>query len=217
MEGEHFVRRGILLVAGLIISALGVSLSIKAALGTSPISSVPYVTSQISGLSVGTTTIIMNTCFVVLELLILRRDSNWTHVAQIAVAFIMGSMIDVWDAILPFSTPSSYLLQWAMCACGVVFVALGISMEVRANMFLNAGEGLVMAMCRVLPWKFGNMKVAFDVCCVLFAVVSGLLCLHGLIGVREGTVAAAICVGLCVKVFNRIIHKIDLRRWELAD
>ena len=40
--------------------AFGVAFSIKAGLGTAPISSVPYVTSEISGLSVGTTTIIMN-------------------------------------------------------------------------------------------------------------------------------------------------------------
>lgn len=53
--------------------AFGVVFSIKAALGTSPISSVPYVTSTISGLSVGTTTIIMNFMFVLIQIAILRK------------------------------------------------------------------------------------------------------------------------------------------------
>lgn len=53
--------------------AFGVAFSIKAALGTSPISSVPYVTSTISGLSVGTTTIIMNFMFVLIQIAILRK------------------------------------------------------------------------------------------------------------------------------------------------
>ena len=58
----HPVKQTILLAIGLILMALGVALSIKADLGTSPISSLPYVTSLMSSLSVGTTTIIMNGC-----------------------------------------------------------------------------------------------------------------------------------------------------------
>ena len=61
------------LCLGLTIMAFGVAFSIKAALGTSPISSVPYVTSTISGLSVGTTTIIMNFMFVLIQIAILRK------------------------------------------------------------------------------------------------------------------------------------------------
>lgn len=53
---NHPFKRLLFLCLGLIIMAFGVAFSIQAALGTSPISSVPYVTSAISGLSVGTTT-----------------------------------------------------------------------------------------------------------------------------------------------------------------
>lgn len=63
---NHPVKRLIFLCIGLSVMAFGVAFSIKAALGTSPISSVPYVTAAISGLSVGFTTIIVNTvlyCF----------------------------------------------------------------------------------------------------------------------------------------------------------
>ena len=59
-------KRIVLLCLGLLVMAFGVAFSIKAALGTSPISSVPYVTGAISGLSVGTTTIIMNTLMTVI-------------------------------------------------------------------------------------------------------------------------------------------------------
>ena len=62
------------LCAGLIIMAFGVAFSIKAALGTLPISSVPYVTARISGMSVDTTTIIMNFIFVLSQIGILRKQ-----------------------------------------------------------------------------------------------------------------------------------------------
>ena len=52
------------LLTGLSIMAFGVAFSIKASLGTSPISSLPYVVSLFSPLSVGTATIIMHCFFI---------------------------------------------------------------------------------------------------------------------------------------------------------
>ncbi len=44
----YILKRYLLLLAGLAIMAFGVAFSIKASLGTSPISSVPYVISLFS-------------------------------------------------------------------------------------------------------------------------------------------------------------------------
>ena len=79
---DHLVKRLIFLCLGLSIMAFGVAFSIKAALGTSPISSVPYVTSEISGLTVGQTTIIMNFIFVLIQIAILRRQYDWFQLLQ---------------------------------------------------------------------------------------------------------------------------------------
>lgn len=74
---KHIPARCPCLAVGLAVMAFGVAFSIAGALGTSPISSVPYVTSCISGLSVGTTTIIMNCIFVLIQIAILRRQYQW--------------------------------------------------------------------------------------------------------------------------------------------
>lgn len=63
----EYIKRCIFLIVGLCIMAVGVVLSIKAAPGTSPISSIPYVLNLITGLTVGTTTIIVNTLIVLLR------------------------------------------------------------------------------------------------------------------------------------------------------
>ena len=52
----YILKRYLLLLAGLLIMAFGLSFSIKANLGTSPISCVPYVISLFSHLTVGTAT-----------------------------------------------------------------------------------------------------------------------------------------------------------------
>lgn len=70
----YILKRYLLLLLGLSIMAFGVAFSIKASLGTSPISSVPYVVSLFASLTVGTATIIMHCVFIVMQILILRRD-----------------------------------------------------------------------------------------------------------------------------------------------
>lgn len=214
---RHIPARAVVMFAGMAIMGLGVSLSIKADLGTSPISSIPYATACISGLTVGTTTIIMNVTFVVLQILILRRETRWSTVAQLIMAVGMGVAIDIWDAILPFATPGNYLAQWGICALGIVAVGLGVAMEVRANLLLNAGEGMVQTLASKFHVKFSNMKIIFDTSCVVLALAAAFACLGAPAGVREGTLAAMLCVGLCVKFFTKIIHRIDLKRWALAD
>ena len=206
---EHIPARLVMLLVGFGVMAFGVAFSIKGALGTSPISSVPYVTGYISGLSVGTTTIIMNGIFVLLQILILRRRYQWVQLLQFPAAIVFGLFIDGAGVVLQGIHYSNYLQQWVLCAIGIVLVGLGVSIEVTAWLVTTAGEGVVLAICQVAPVKFGNMKVIFDVTLVCISVVTGLVFLGRLEGVREGTVAAAICVGLLAKQFSKPLAKFE--------
>lgn len=206
---NHPVKRLLYLCAGLIIMAFGVAFSIKAALGTSPISSVPYVTSVISGLSVGTTTIIMNFIFVLIQIAILRRQYDWFQLLQLPAAVLFGMMIDVAKVVLEPLNVSGYLEQWLFCAVGIFLVAFGVSVEVMANLVTTAGEGIVLAICKVAPIRFGNMKMLFDVTLVCISIVLSLVFLGRLDGVREGTIAAAILVGQITKQTNRLMNKVE--------
>lgn len=201
--------RCVCLIIGLVIMAFGVAFSIKAALGTSPISSVPYVTSCISGLSVGTTTIIMNGIFIVIQIIILRKQYEWFQLLQIPAFIVFGVMIDVGTSVIQRITYDSYIQQWFLCVLGMILVALGVSIEVMANLVTTAGEGVVLAVCKVWPVKFGNMKVVFDITLVSISIITGLVCFGHLEGVREGTIAAAVCVGLVTKLFKKPVGKFE--------
>lgn len=205
---KHFAARCALLLAGLAVMALGVALSIKAELGTSPISSVPYVSGLISGLSVGTTTIIVNSLFVLAQILMLRSQYDWYQLLQIPMAIVFGLMIDMFSLLMGDIVLSSYIQQWLFCAAGIIFVALGVSMEVTAELITTAGEGLVLAICQVTSFKFGNVKVAVDVTLVILAAAASLLVLGELAGVREGTAAAAVLVGLLTKQFVKPLNHV---------
>ena len=208
------IKRWMLLIVGLLIMAFGVGFSIKGDLGTSPISSLPYVTGQISGLTVGTTTIIMHCVLILLQILILRKNYDWIQLLQLPIAFLFGAMTDFAVDALAFLHPVGYMQQWLFCGIGIILVAVGVSFEVTADVVTLAGEGFVLAVCKVRPIKFGTMKVLFDVSLVTISCILSAVFLHGIYGVREGTVAAAILVGIISRQINKYLASAARRNDE---
>ena len=197
------LKRCLLLVAGLLIMAFGVAFSIQAGLGTSPISSLPYVLSLFAPLTVGTATIALHVTLILLQILVLRRRYDPVQLLQLPVALVFGALTDFSVWVLQALTPTTYLMQWMFCVVGILLVGIGVSFEVTANVVTLAGEGMVLALCKAFPLTFANTKVGFDVTLVVLSSILSLLFLGHLAGVREGTVAAAIFVGLTVKQINR--------------
>ena len=209
----YILKRYLLLLVGLSIMAFGVAFSIKASLGTSPISSVPYVTSLFTPLTVGTATITMHCVFILLQILILRKDYHPIQLMQLPVAFFFGYLTDFGVWAVQGITCNTYWQQWIVCIIGILLVAVGVSFEVKAGVVVLAGEGVVLAICRVLPKvKFGYMKVGFDVTLVVIACILSIVFTGRLQGVREGTVAAALLVGLIAKQLGKL-----LARWKLEE
>lgn len=202
----YIAKRYLLLLAGLSIMAFGVAFSIKASLGTSPISSVPYVVSLFAPLTVGTATIVMHCVFILLQILILRRNYHPIQLMQLPVAVFFGYLTDFGVWAVRGIHCSTYWQQWIVCLIGILLVAAGASLEVKAGVVVLAGEGVVLAICKVLPKiKFGYMKVGFDVTLVVIACILSFTFTGHLQGVREGTVAAALLVGLIAKQIGKLL------------
>ena len=209
----YILKRYLLLLVGLSIMAFGVAFSIKASLGTSPISSVPYVVSLFTPLTVGTATITMHCVFILLQILILRKNYHPIQLMQLPVAFFFGYLTDFGVWAVQGITCNTYWQQWIVCIIGILLVGLGVSLEVKAGVVVLAGEGVVLAICKVLPKvKFGYMKVGFDVTLVAIACILSIVFTGRLQGVREGTVAAALLVGLIAKQLGKL-----LARWKLEE
>ena len=129
------------------------------------------------------------------------------------MAFFFGYLTDFGVWAVQGITCNTYWQQWIVCIIGILLVAVGVSFEVKAGVVVLAGEGVVLAICRVLPKvKFGYMKVGFDVTLVVIACILSIVFTGRLQGVREGTVAAALLVGLIAKQLGKL-----LARWKLEE
>ncbi len=118
-------------------------------------------------------------------------------------------MIDFSQYLIKDITYSNYLQQWILCVAGIILVGIGISIEVMAKLITTPGEGLVLAICKIFPVKFGNTKIAFDVSLVLISIITVLIYIGHLEGVREGTIIAAIFVGLIAKQISKPLKVLE--------
>lgn len=199
-------KRYLLLCVGLMIVSFGVAFSILADLGTSPISCPPYVASMVCPLTVGEATIVMHCIFILAQMALLRKNYEWIQLMQLPVAFAFGYMTDFacW-CISGLSCPN-YLMQVVWCVVGIILTGIGVSFEVVAGVVTLAGEGLVLAICKVFKTRFDITKVIVDVSLVALACVGSLVLLGGVFGVREGTLAAALLVGVIAQWCNKPVE-----------
>ncbi len=210
MPANGLVRRSVAFTGGLFIMAFGVALSIKANLGTSPISSVPFVYSRTIPLTMGAMTMAMHVVLVLLQIAMLRKDYNPVQLLQLPIALIFGFFTDFTLDLVSANAPvHDYTLKWLLCLASALIIAFGVFLEVKARLIYLAGEGFILAFSKVFNVEFGKAKVGFDCTLVTIAVAGSFLFLHRLQGVREGTLASAVLVGTFVRLFSSKLSFVD--------
>ena len=197
------LKRYIVFLIGLFINSLGVSLITKADLGTSPISSIPYVLSLNFPFTLGQFTIAFSLLLILIQLIILRRNFKAEHLLQIPISILFGYFIDLTMVMLFFVNPQSYISSVIYLLVGCLILGFGVYTEVLANVAMLPGESFVRAVSSTWKTEFGTTKVAFDVSLTVIAAVLSLIFAHRLDGVREGTIIAALLVGFIARLFGR--------------
>lgn len=199
-------------VIGLLILAFGVSISVLSGLGVSPVSSIPYVLSEALQIELGNMTIIVFSVYVLIQVFILRKNFKMFQLLQIICAIIFGKFVTLTTSLLSGCGPHSYFEKLLMIIVSTVMIALGIHIYLLAKIVPQSGEGLVQTIAEKGGWKLADVKNLFDLLSVLVASLVSLLAFGKIVGLREGTVIAAIGVGrvlmLLSKVDNGRLHQL---------
>ena len=204
------LKRYVIFLIGLFVNSLGVSLITKASLGTSPISSIPYVLSLSFPFTMGNFTIFFSIFLILLQLLILRKNFKLEHVLQIPVSIVFGYFIDLTMLLFAWVNPQAYIMKIIYLLIGCLILGFGVYMEVLADVVMLPGESFVRAI--VLTWKtnFGTTKVCFDVSMSVIAAILSFVFTGRLNGVREGTIIAALLVGFIARVLGKKLAFVKL-------
>ena len=197
-----FLTRLILFLIGLPIMSFGVVFVIKCNLGSSPISSLPFVIEQLTPYTLGELTFAVNVVCVALQLLFNPRITT-ALLLQIPMTILFSIYIDLSAIILRDFLVDTYLMGMVLLMTACFVTSIGIAFLVIANLVILPGEGAVQAIAQKFRLDFGFTKIGFDVTCVLLSIAIALYYRGDFCGLREGTIISALLTGYFVRFWLR--------------
>ena len=197
--------------SGLLVLAFGIALSVNCNLGVSPVSSLPYVISQILNVSLGTCTTIVYGVYVLIQMALNGRKFQPALLLQLVFSTIFGYFVDAAKAILGDFILPTYFGQLAMLAMSIVLIAFSLVLYIDVQVAPMPAEGLVSCLAQKLGKPFSTIKTAFDCTSVLVGMVLCFLFLGRLAGIREGTVITALLVGKMTGIIRRFLSPLMRR------
>lgn len=181
---------------GLFIMTVGIAISVKSALGVSPVSSIPYTMTCVWGIEMGKATIIFHCALVLIQILLLRKNFKLIDLLQVAVGVVFGYFTTFCNYLASFLPEvNSIAVKLVMLVVSAFLIALGIFMYLPANIIPLAGEGAMQAVSKVTGVDFSKVKIGFDCTMVVVSAVVCVIAIRNLGSVGIGTVAAAVMVG----------------------
>lgn len=214
IQNINYTKRLFAFIAGLLIMSIGVALSVKANIGVSPISCVPYIYSLRFPLSIGEFTILINALFMIIQMLILRKDYKMFQLVQLPAIIFFGYCIDTAMLLVVDLNPTTYIIQFILCLVSCVVLAFGILLVVKSRLTYLPVEGLVVVIAQTFQKEFGKVKISMDSMMVITGVISSIIFLHEIVGIREGSIIAALSIGALIKFISMQLPMIE--KW-LAD
>ena len=188
-----------LFLVSLILLGLGISLVTSSQLGTTSITSAPYVLSLSFPLSFGVLTMLTNFLFVLIQLLILGKEFPRLQWLQLLVGPVLGVSIDMWSYFINYMSYPNYPIQLLIVLSGCFIIAYSTVLQLKAQVVNNPAEGIVKVLALKTDKSFGTVKLYFDISLVSLAVLLSLFFLGKIEGVREGTLISALLIGPLIR------------------
>lgn len=205
---KNIILRYLTFIAGLYFLSLGIVLIVASTLGTTPISSVNYVVTLHTPITLGTATFLINVLLIAGQFWLIRsglgtRKDRIEILLQLPFSLVFSIFIDINMAFIGSVEPASYPMALAMLGAGCLSQATGVVLELKPNVAIMSAEGFVKYAARRYNKDFGRLKVIFDIVLVSSALLLGIACSGHIEGVREGTVIAALSTGFIVSFLSR--------------
>ena len=198
------IRRIVTYCLGFFLIAIGISISAKSSLGVSPVNSVPYTISLMTGFEQGLCTTAFFLVLILVQFLISPKNFSPFSFLQIICSFIFGWFVTLANiCTVSIPTPEGYVIKMIYIIISLFFVAVGVFLYVNSDFLPLPSEGVMLTFSKKTNVPFHICKVGFDCTVVAIAALISLISHGKLLGVREGTVIAAVFVGIIIKPITK--------------
>ena len=191
----QYVWRVLIHCGALFLMAVGVALSVNSNLGVSSVNSLPYVISQIIRVPMGTCVTVLFCFYILLQVIILRREFQPVQLLQIVFSTVFGYFVDFAKMLMGDFAIPTYAGKLIMLAGSIFLIALGVMLYIDVELVPMPMEGLTASIAKKQGKPFPTMKTIVDCVVVGTGIVLCFVFLGVLDGIREGTVITAVVTG----------------------
>ena len=207
------MKRLTLYIGGLFFLTLGVSLSIQAGLGVSPVSSLAYALVLTSGLSIGITTVLANILFILVQIILSKRMDIKDLMLQLIISVVFGFFMDATLFLVQLlPKPESIVLRCVYLIISLFVVSAGLIGYFTAKLPLMPYDALTYVISEQFKIKFSKAKITGDLINVFVAAIMGLVFIQSFGAIGIGTIVAAYFIG---KILGWMISRFQepLQQW----
>lgn len=210
------IKRYITLVVAVFLTAMGIGIAIKASVGLAAFDAFNQSITNTTGIRVGTVVMFVQTFFVLVQLMILRKDATWNILLQIPLVVLLGQFINLFvDGIFGNLVLENYFLRMILLILAQVIISFAISTLLVIDLVAMPIENLSAILAEKLPFRFGQIRQAIDILLIVSALAISFVSSTEWT-IREGTVVSAMIFGPLMD-FHMPRLKPILRKWQLAD
>ena len=197
---NKIVKQIIFMAIGVIITGIGASLSVKAAVGIGAWDALSLSVSSVIGMKIGTFSMIMNISCVVVQLVMLGKKFKPLMFLQVFVAVLLGYVVNfmLYD-VLSGIVITHYYLNMILYLFGLLVIIFGVANVMTINFISFPLEGACTVIADRYHLNFVKVRQWADILSVLIAIAVALIFKNDLT-VREGTI-----IGMFI--FGPLLHQ----------
>lgn len=210
------LKRILFYTLGLIILTTGITLNAQSGLGINPILAMPFLATQLSGIDLAITSLILYIIFIVVQLFIYLKDSRRNElgllILQIPVSLILTLLFDWSLKIIPnFATIDythqylGYVVRFFTLVLSLILIGIGAAIMLRTNLIPTPADGIVEAFSTWSETKIGNVKNIFDITLITLTFLFAFLSNNFQTGIGIGTILGMLYVGRVMNWFEKTV------------
>ena len=198
----------------LLLAAMGISLQMKAIIGVAPFDALNQTISFVTGIRVGDVVTFVQVGFVIAQILLLRKDTNWRIFLQVFVGLLLGQFVNLfYYFIFDGLVLENYAIRMVVFILGCLWVPIFIGSVMVLDLVTMPVENFAMVLSNKTDFTFGQVRQAVDIVCVIIALTLTFVFSKPLT-IREGTIISALTFGPLLSFYMPKVER-QFRKWEL--
>lgn len=194
----------------IVITGIGASLGIKAAVGVGAWDALSQSVSTVIGMKIGTFSMLLNISCVVVQLLMLGKKFKPISILQVFVAILLGNVVNfmLYDVYANLVI-NSYFLNLAIYVISVLIIVVGVANIMAMNFISFPLEGACLVVSDRYNLNFGKVRQWVDIIAIIIALVVAFVFKDNYT-VGVGTVIGMVMFGpLLDRIMNFVRPKLD--------